>query len=118
MPAEHDADALRPIEIEGEVVRRPAAAWTPTVHAYLDHLRSRGVDCVPVPLGIDDDTETPGYLHGPRAGTRGSPSTRSPASPRPPGCCVGFTTRRWSGRRRGMPYGRRHRSWRAATPSA
>lgn len=57
-------DPLRPIEIAGDVVRRPAAAWTPTVHAFLRHLRSAGLDCVPEPLGIDADTETLGYLPG------------------------------------------------------
>jgi hypothetical protein len=65
MPAqEQDPDALRPIEIDGDVVRRPAAAWTPTVQTFLGHLRSRGLDCVPSPLGIDGDTETLGYLEG------------------------------------------------------
>ncbi|WP_249670814.1 phosphotransferase [Cellulomonas wangleii] len=37
----------------GPTVRRPAGPWTPTVHALLDHVRSRGLDGVPAPLGID-----------------------------------------------------------------
>lgn len=65
MPAEEqERDVVRPIEIDGDVVRRPSAAWTPAVHAFLGHLRSRGLDCVPVPLGIHGDTETLGYLPG------------------------------------------------------
>ncbi|HET7431548.1 MAG TPA: hypothetical protein VFJ89_08580 [Nocardioides sp.] len=51
-----DPDPLRPIEIDGGVVRRPAAARTPTVQAFLGHLRRRGLDVVPEPLGIDGDT--------------------------------------------------------------
>lgn len=41
------------IRIIGDVVRRPAHPWTPTVHAFLRHLRSAGLDCAPEPLGID-----------------------------------------------------------------
>ncbi|WP_151082520.1 phosphotransferase enzyme family protein [Nocardioides cynanchi] len=62
--AEREIDALRPIEIVGDVVRRPAQAWTPTVHAFLRHLRSAGLDCVPEPIGIDAEIETLGYLPG------------------------------------------------------
>jgi hypothetical protein len=61
---EVDVDTLRPIEIDGDVVRRPAQPWTPTVHAFLRHLRTAGLECVPEPLGIDADTETLGYLPG------------------------------------------------------
>jgi hypothetical protein len=57
-------DALRPIEIDGAVVRRPAQPWTPTVHAFLCHLRAAGLDCVPEPLGIDGAQETLSYLPG------------------------------------------------------
>jgi Ser/Thr protein kinase RdoA (MazF antagonist) len=38
----------------GDTVRRTAGAWTPTVHAFLRHLRASGFDRVPEPLGIDD----------------------------------------------------------------
>jgi hypothetical protein len=64
------SDAERAIEIEGEVVRRPAHAWTPTVHALLRHLRSAGLDCVPEPRGISGGTETLSYLPG-RSGRDG-----------------------------------------------
>jgi Phosphotransferase enzyme family len=37
----------------GGTVRRPAGPWTPAVHALLAHLRARGLDGVPAPLGID-----------------------------------------------------------------
>jgi Ser/Thr protein kinase RdoA (MazF antagonist) len=55
---------LRPIEIDGDVVRRPAHPWTPTVHAFLGHLRAQGLDCVPEPRSIDGDVETVSYLPG------------------------------------------------------
>jgi Ser/Thr protein kinase RdoA (MazF antagonist) len=38
----------------GETVRRPAGAWTPTVHRLLSYARERGVSWAPVPLGYDD----------------------------------------------------------------
>lgn len=37
----------------GRTVRRPAGPWTPAVHALLRHVRARGLDGVPEPLGID-----------------------------------------------------------------
>lgn len=37
----------------GATVRRPAGPWTPAVHALLAHVRARGLDGVPAPLGID-----------------------------------------------------------------
>ena len=64
MTAEDDAQALRPIHIEDGVVRRPAGAWTPTVHAFLRHLRDQGLDGVPEPLGIVGGVENLGYLDG------------------------------------------------------
>jgi hypothetical protein len=39
----------------GDVVRKPASAWTPTVHAVLRHLEERGFAGAPRALGIDDD---------------------------------------------------------------
>lgn len=62
------AQALRPIHIEALVVRRPAGAWTPTVHAFLAHLRAQGLRCVPEPMAIEDDVETLGYLEGDSGG--------------------------------------------------
>lgn len=38
----------------GDTVRRPAGAWTPTVHRLLCHARERGVSWVPVPRGYDE----------------------------------------------------------------
>lgn len=38
----------------GDTVRRPAGAWTPTIHALLDHLRAAGLPGVPEPLGFDE----------------------------------------------------------------
>lgn len=56
------------VQITGDVVRRPAHAWTPTVHAFLRHLRSAGLECVPEPLGIEGSieagVETLSYLPG------------------------------------------------------
>src|SRR5215218_1911111 len=37
----------------GDTVRRTAGPWTPTVHAFLRHLRAAGFDLVPEPLGVD-----------------------------------------------------------------
>jgi hypothetical protein len=39
----------------GATVVRAAGSWTPTIHALLRHLRARGVDWVPEPLGVDPD---------------------------------------------------------------
>lgn len=37
----------------GETVRRPAGLWTDSVHHLLRHLRNRGFDEAPEPLGRD-----------------------------------------------------------------
>jgi len=37
-----------------DTVRRPTGAWTPTIHAYLRHLRAAGFASAPDVLGIDD----------------------------------------------------------------
>ncbi|WP_420114890.1 phosphotransferase [Pseudactinotalea sp.] len=42
----------RRVEIEGDLVRRPAHAWTPTVHALLRHLRGQGLE-VPEPVSCE-----------------------------------------------------------------
>ena len=39
----------------GDAVHRTAGAWTPTIHRLLEHLRARGVDFLPHPLGVDED---------------------------------------------------------------
>jgi hypothetical protein len=38
----------------GDTVRRAAGPWTPTIHAFMRHLRASGFTAVPEPLGIDD----------------------------------------------------------------
>jgi hypothetical protein len=49
----------------GDRVHRVAGPWSPTVHAYLRHLRARGVDLVPEPFGFDDQgREVLAYLPG------------------------------------------------------
>lgn len=68
MTTEDEAQALRPIQIKDGVVRRPAGAWTPTVHAFLRHLRDQGLDGVPEPLGIEGGVETLGYVEGESGG--------------------------------------------------
>jgi Phosphotransferase enzyme family len=39
----------------GDTVRRPAGGWTHAVHDLLRHVRARGFDLAPEPLGTDDD---------------------------------------------------------------
>ncbi|MCP2263425.1 phosphotransferase enzyme family protein [Promicromonospora thailandica] len=49
----------------GDTVRRDAGLWTPTVHAYLHHVRARGVLEVPEPRGLDErGREVVSYLPG------------------------------------------------------
>jgi Ser/Thr protein kinase RdoA (MazF antagonist) len=49
----------------GSTVRREAGPWTPTIHALLRHVRERGVDWVPEPLGLDGEgREIVGFLDG------------------------------------------------------
>jgi len=38
----------------GDTVRKPAAPWTPTVHALLEYLHRSGFDFAPRSLGIDE----------------------------------------------------------------
>jgi len=38
----------------GNTVRRAAGPWTPTIHAFLRHLRAHGFNKAPEPLGIDE----------------------------------------------------------------
>lgn len=37
----------------GDTVRRTAGPWTPTIHAFMRHLRASGFTAIPRPLGID-----------------------------------------------------------------
>jgi len=52
------------VRIDGDRVFRPAHPWTLTVHALLRHLRARGFDRVPEPLGVVDDQEVLRYVPG------------------------------------------------------
>lgn len=54
----------RSVEVGPDVVTRPANATTATVHSLLRHLRERGLDCVPEPLGVRDGVETLRYIEG------------------------------------------------------
>src|ERR1700728_4879461 len=45
---------LNPVVRVGNTVRRPAGPWTPTIHALLRHVRTRGFDLAPDPLGVDE----------------------------------------------------------------
>ncbi len=38
----------------GDTVRRTGGPWTPTIHAFMRHLRARGFDLVPEVLGMDE----------------------------------------------------------------
>jgi hypothetical protein len=38
----------------GGFVHRRAGPWTPTIHRLLEHLRSRGVEWLPRPVGMDE----------------------------------------------------------------
>jgi hypothetical protein len=49
----------------GDTVRRSAGPWTPTVQALLHHVRQRGFDLAPEPLGFDDvGREMVSYIPG------------------------------------------------------
>ena len=38
----------------GDTVRRAAGPWTPTIHAFMRHLRASGFAAVPEPRGLDE----------------------------------------------------------------
>lgn len=61
-------ERFRPIELTAETVTRPAGPQTPTVHSFLRHLRAKGLDCVPEPLSLDDETETLRFIEGDSGG--------------------------------------------------
>ena len=53
----------------GDTVHRPAGPWTPTIHALLRHVRGRGFDLAPEPLGLDDaGREVISYIPGTTVG--------------------------------------------------
>lgn len=58
----------RPIQLCGSTVGRPAGAWTPAVHALLEHLYEHGFDAAPRPIssgpGREIVTMIPGKTPG------------------------------------------------------
>jgi aminoglycoside phosphotransferase (APT) family kinase protein len=60
----------RPVRIEGGIVTRPAAPWSPTVHALLRYLRDQGLTCVPEPIAVEGNVERLTLIEG-DAGGRG-----------------------------------------------
>lgn len=53
----------------GDTVRRPVGPWTPAVHALLRHVRQRGFELAPEPLGIDaQGREMLAYITGDTVG--------------------------------------------------
>jgi aminoglycoside phosphotransferase (APT) family kinase protein len=60
---------FRPVTIADGIVTRPAAAQTATVHSFLRHLRTQGLDdVVPEPLSNDGTTETLRLIEGDAGG--------------------------------------------------
>ncbi|MCW2791209.1 MAG: Phosphotransferase enzyme family protein [Nocardioides sp.] len=60
-----DANALhRPVVIGPDVVRRPASPSTETVHSLLRHVRAKGLECVPEPLGVEGGIERLRFIPG------------------------------------------------------
>jgi hypothetical protein len=58
----------------GQTVHRPTGPWTPTIHAYLRHLRLAGFTAAPEVLGIDErGREVLTYLEGKTWGDAISP---------------------------------------------
>jgi len=47
----------REIRKDGGFVRRPAGPWSATVHRLLSHVRERGFDRAPLPVGFTDSGE-------------------------------------------------------------
>lgn len=54
----------RRVEINGDVVARPASYASATVHSLLGHLRNRGLECVPEPLAVTGGVETVRFIEG------------------------------------------------------
>lgn len=56
------------VQMTAETVTRPASPSSPTIHAFLRHLRDQGLTCVPEPLSLDGDTETLRFIPGDSGG--------------------------------------------------
>jgi hypothetical protein len=61
---------FRPVDIDSEVVSRPATEATPTIHRVLRHLREIGLVGVPEPLGVEGGRERLAFVAG-ESGGRG-----------------------------------------------
>ena len=61
-------EQFRPVKLSAETVMRPAGPQSRTVHAFLRHLREKGLDCVPEPLSLNDETEVLRYIDGESGG--------------------------------------------------
>ncbi len=59
-------EKFRPVELSAEAVTRPAGPQSRTVHSFLRHLREAGLDCVPEPLSLNEETEVLRYIDGER----------------------------------------------------
>jgi hypothetical protein len=77
-----------PVTRVGDTVRRATGPWTPTVHAYLCHLRAAGFTRAPEVLGVDErGREILTYIEGTTMG-----DALDPAEPK----TEFVTVRRWS----------------------
>jgi Phosphotransferase enzyme family len=61
-------EQFRPVELSADTVTRPAGPQSRTVHSFLRHLRDKGLDCVPEPLSLNDETEVLRYIDGESGG--------------------------------------------------
>ncbi len=62
---------------DGSGVRRPAGAWTPTVHRFLHHLHDAGFAAAPTPLAQGGGEEMVTYLEGRVSEDLADPATGS-----------------------------------------
>ena len=61
-------EQFRPVELSAGIVTRPAGPQSRTVHSFLRHLRGKGLDCVPEPLSLDEETEVLRFIDGESGG--------------------------------------------------
>lgn len=58
----------RSIQFDGSTVGRPAGYWTPSVHAFLEHLHRQGFDGAPRPISYSGDREIVTMIPGETCG--------------------------------------------------
>ena len=61
-------ELFRSVELTAETVTRPAGPQSRTVHSFLSHLREKGLDCIPEPLSLNEETEVLRYIDGESGG--------------------------------------------------